>query len=348
MPPGRILIVRLSAIGDTIHSLPLAAALKRECPDCFLGWVTECPSAPLLADNPLIDWLHVLPKGWLKSPGRVLELRRRLRAERFDVAFDIQGLSKSAIAAWVSGAGTRVGFVRGEVREIAPFLDNRLVVPAGRHAVEITLSLLAGLGMVPPARPEFVLPPCRPQDTSAIDNALKDRKYSGGFVLLGPWASLAAKLWPLPRFVELARGIAARAGLPSLALGHGEKERRAVAAAVVHSEGIIALAPEVDAAGVAELARRARLFVGCDSFPLHAASATGCPSLGLFGVTDPLRLGPLAANSESVFEKLALPKSTRERRRLGQENMLALDAGKVLDRCLRILARSASAAPAII
>jgi ADP-heptose:LPS heptosyltransferase len=339
--PKRILIVRLSAIGDTIHSLPLAAALRREYPGCFLGWVTESPSAPLLADNPLIDWLHVLPKGWLKSPRLILELRNCLLAERFDTAFDIQGLSKSAIAAKLSGAGIRIGFVRGEGREIAPLLDNRLVIPAGRHAVEITLSLLAGLGVIPPVKPEFVLPPCRPQDALSIDNTLKDRKYSGGYVLLGPWGSLAAKLWPLSRFRELARGIAARADLPSLALGYGEKERQAVAAAAVQSEGTLALAPEVNAAGVVELARRARLFVGCDSFPLHAASATGCPSLGLFGVTDPLRLGPLAANSESIFGKLTLPKSTRERRRLGQENMLALDVGKVLERCLYILARTA-------
>ena len=72
VPPKRILIARLSAIGDTVHSLPLAAALRREYPDCLLGWGTESPSAPLLADNPLVDWLHVLPKGWLQSPGLIL------------------------------------------------------------------------------------------------------------------------------------------------------------------------------------------------------------------------------------------------------------------------------------
>ncbi|MDR1518632.1 MAG: lipopolysaccharide heptosyltransferase, partial [Planctomycetota bacterium] len=98
-PLSRFLIVKLSAIGDTVHSLPLATALRRFHPDCFLGWVTEQPSSELIAGNPLVDWSCILPKKWLKSPSRVWELRQRLREQSFDVSFDTQGLTKSAIAA---------------------------------------------------------------------------------------------------------------------------------------------------------------------------------------------------------------------------------------------------------
>lgn len=338
-PEPNFLIVRLSAIGDTVHSLPLAAALKRAVPGCRVGWVVEKPSAPLVENNPVVDWVRVLPKGWLKSPSLVRALRRDLKAQRFAVAFDIQGLSKSAVAARLSGAPVRIGFARGEAREIAPLLDNRLVQPRGRHAVDMTLSLLDGLGLPPPERAEFVLPPCGDADRAAIDAALSGAAYADGFFLMGPWGSFAAKLWPLERFLELAGALRRETGLRSLMLGHGDGERGRVAELAARDPDALAMAPDVSLTGVAELARRARGFAGCDSFPMHAAAAVGCPTLGLFGVTDPERLGPYGPNGHSVFERLTLLKSTRERRELGPGNMLALGVDKVLAACLDMMAR---------
>lgn len=333
----RILIVRLSAIGDTVHSLPLAAALRQAHPDAWLGWVTETPSAALVEGNPLLDWVRVLPKGWLKSPSRVRALRRDLRAQRFDAAIDVQGLTKSAAAAWLSGAAKRVGFVRGEGRELAPLLDNVLVTPAGRHAVDISLSLLAGLGVEAPLEPSFVLPPCSGEDMAAIDVAAGGGRCPDGFALLGPWGSFPSKLWPLERFLELGKALHARAGLAALMLGHGDVERGKVEMLAAESGGILSAAPDVSLAGVAELARRAALFVGCDSFPMHAAAAVGCRTLGLFGVTDPARLGPYGRFGRAVYERVTLVRSTRERRRLGPENMLALTVDKVLAAALSLL-----------
>ncbi len=337
--PLRILIVRLSAIGDTVHSLPLAAALRRRFPDCRLGWVTEAPSAALIEGNPLLDWTRVVPKGWLKSPGLVRSLRRDLRAERFDVAFDIQGLTKSAVAAWLSGAGTRVGFARGEGRELAPFLDNVLIAPRGTHAVDMTLSLFDALGAGDAGGAEFVFPACSAEDRRAIDGAAAGPAFAGGFLLLGPWGSFASKLWPIDRFLALAKTLRDATGLPSLMLGHGERERGEAARLAADSAGALSVAPDVGLAGVVELARRARLFIGCDSFPMHAAAAVGTPTLGLFGITDPARLGPYGANGHAVFEKVTLVASTRERRRLGPENMVALSTEKVFGAAMEILSR---------
>ena len=336
-PPPRILISRLSAIGDTVHSLPLAAALKKLYPACFLGWVVEKPSATLIQNNPLVDWCRVLPKGWLKSPSLVWNLRRELRAQRFDIAFDIQGLTKSAAVAWLSGAKIRIGFTRGEAREIAPLLDNRLVEPKGRHAIDMTLSLLAGIGAELPGSPEFILPPCPENDSMTINAILTNRRFANGFILMGPWGSFASKLWPLERFLELAGRIFEHSGLPSLMLGHGDRERGAVGQLAAATPNILSPAPDVSLVGVAELARRARLFVGCDSFPMHAAAAVGCPTLGLFGITDPERLGPYGPMGRSIYKRITLVKSTRERRTLGPENMLALDVDTVFDTCFTML-----------
>lgn len=333
----RILIVRLSAIGDTIHSLPLAAALKKAFPACHLGWVVEKPSAPLIVNNPLVDWARVLPKGWLKSPSQVRSLHSDLAEQRFRVAFDIQGLTKSAVAARLSGARLRIGFARGEAREVAPLLDNRVLQPEGRHAVDMTLSLIRGINLPIPKQAEFVLPPCGEPDGAAIDQMLAGERYESGFALLGPWGSFPAKLWPLERFGALAEKLLEATGLPSLMLGHGESERRQVEELARRFPGALAAAPDVSLTGVAELARRARLFVGCDSFPMHAAAAVGCMTLGLFGVTNPERLGPYGPTGRSVFDKITLVRSTRERRRLGPENMLGLTVEKVLSAALDML-----------
>lgn len=337
--PRRILIVRLSALGDAVHTLPLAAALRDLFPDCFLGWLSERPAEPLIADNPLLDWTHAVPKGWLKSPRQVWRLRRRLREQRFDIAFDVQSLSKSAIAAWLSGATTRIGFARGEGREIAPFLDTIRIRPMARHAVDMTLELLSGLGLKAPEPARFVLPPCPAGDKAKRDGLLREREkdLSRGFVLMGPWGSFGSKLWPLGRFLELAGKIHEAAQLPSLMLGHGERERNLVAELAGENPRALIPAPDVGLLGVAELARNAVMFVGCDSFPMHVAAAVGCPTLGLFGVTDPERLGPYGPNGRHIYERLTLTRSTRERGRLPPDNMLALTVDKVFHACLEML-----------
>lgn len=336
---ARVLIVRLSAIGDTVHSLPLAAALRAARPDAFLGWMVEEPAAALVVNNPLLDWVKVVPKGWLKNPAVVAGVRRDLKAQKFDVAIDVQGLTKSAAAAWLSGAKTRMTFIRGESRELAPWMDNLMIRPEGVHIVDKSLSLLRGLGIPVPARGEFVLPPCPDADRRAIDGFVAGIGGSGGYALMGPWGSFAAKLWPLERFLALAKLLRSRYGMVAVMLGHGVKERYAVDDLAERSGGALVAAPDVGLVGVAELARRARLFVGCDSFPMHAAAAVGCKTIGLFGVTDPARLGPYGPLGRAVYARLTLPPSTRERRRLDNANMAALGVEEVFAACGEMAAR---------
>jgi ADP-heptose:LPS heptosyltransferase len=202
--PERLLIIRLSSIGDAVHTLPLAAALRRLRPDAFLGWLVEEPASPLIVNNPLLDWWLVLPKGWLKKPYWLSRLRREAKAQRFEVAFDAQGLSKSAAAALLSGAPLRVGFTRGQAREIAPLLDNRLIPPPGRHMVANTLALITALGEKAPEEAELVLPPCPGPELNLIEDFLARPDLAGGFHLFGPWTSNISKCWPLEYYTDLA------------------------------------------------------------------------------------------------------------------------------------------------
>ena len=107
----RVLIVRLSALGDVIHGLPVACALREALPGATIGWVVEGRNGDLIEGHPAIDHVVRAPRGWWKSPLAVWRLRRELRALRFDVAVDLQCLTKSAVAAWLSGAGSSIAAI---------------------------------------------------------------------------------------------------------------------------------------------------------------------------------------------------------------------------------------------
>ena len=103
MPSPRILIVRLSAIGDVIQTMPVACALRQRFPQAMLAWAVQERAGGVLRGHEAIDELILLPRGWLKSPGGVWQLRRKLRDLKFDVAIDVQSLTKSAFLARLSG-----------------------------------------------------------------------------------------------------------------------------------------------------------------------------------------------------------------------------------------------------
>jgi ADP-heptose:LPS heptosyltransferase len=146
----RFLITRLSALGDCVHTLPLAAALRRHHPDAYIAWVAEAHVAPLLANHPAIDEVISLPRRWAKSLSTILGVRRRLQALDFAVAIDPQSLTKSAALAWASNAPMRIGFAGEFGREISQFLNNVLVPSRPVHAVDRYLTLLRPLGIERP------------------------------------------------------------------------------------------------------------------------------------------------------------------------------------------------------
>ena len=146
----RILIVRLTAIGDVIHTVPVLCALRRSLPHAEITWVVEGHAGDLIEGHPALDRLVRVPRKWLKSPRTVWAVRRQLRRLRCDVALDIQGLTKSAVAAWLSAAPRRIGFGGVDGRELSRLLNNRLVTPTSEHVIDRNLELLRPLGIADP------------------------------------------------------------------------------------------------------------------------------------------------------------------------------------------------------
>jgi heptosyltransferase-1 len=301
--PRSILILRTSALGDVVHCLPVASALRRAFPAARIAWVVEEPFLPLVASHPAVDEaIPVKLRRWRRTPldaptrREVFAFVRRLRALRPDVALELMGNHKGGILAWLSRARQRVGAVRASRREPSSVLWlNRLVVPRGEHAVDRALSLVSALE-VTPEPPDFaataLLPP----------RAGDGPGEPAGYVLLQPGAAWGNKRYPIEWWGTVARTLADARQRVCVLAGPGELPlANAVATA---SSGAAEPLDPGDLTALAAWLRGARLVLGGDTGPLHLAHALGVPVLALHGPTDPARHGPYGAPERALYRRL--------------------------------------------
>lgn len=298
-----ILIVKLSAIGDVIHALPAAAALKRELPGARLSWVVERSAAAILRCSPVVDRLvEIDTRAWRRSllrGGTQRELRARLsalRSEPADVALDMQGLLKSGFVARASGAPRRVGFATEALREPASrlFLTEQVEVDDSDHVIEKNLALARHLGVRADGPYEF--PILIPEQ---VERGLEARLPDAPFAVLNPGGGWWTKQWPPESFGRLAESLHAEHGIVSLVTyGPGEEELALRVAA--SSPGGHAAPFACSLAELVALARRSRVFVGGDTGPLHIAAAAGARVVGIYGPTSALRNGPFDPRDRAV------------------------------------------------
>lgn len=289
----KLLIVRLSSLGDVIHTLPVAANAHRAGGRVF--WVVEAAYRDLLAADPSVERvIEADTKGWRRrplSPGTFSEiagLRRELRAIAPDVTIDAQGLWKSAVISRFAGAPV-VGFSALSRREPASaVLGNRPVRPLARcHVVDQNLALAEAAGIpitnrFPDAR--FLLDRPAPEADAFLAGQARP------FALYHPGAGRPEKTWGEDRFAALARLLATSPGLsPVLSWGPGDESRVRRLAALAPEARVL---PALTLPALAHVIARASLLVAGDTGPLHLADALGTPTLALFGPTDPARNGP--------------------------------------------------------
>lgn len=338
--PRSIVIVKLSAIGDVLHGVPVAVAAKRAFPDCRIGWVVEGRAADVLAGHPAIDHLFRLPRGWLKSPSQVLGLQRQLRAFRADVAVDLQGLLKSGVATWLSGARVRIGHARPASRELAWLAYTHRVPATLPHVVERNCDLLAPLGVVA-TMPAFDMPHW-PVSRLRMQQWLQAQRLGGPPAIINPGAGWRSKLWPAERFAAVARGLSRRDGTPSVVVWAGDQERFVAERIVGDSLGAAILGPQTTLQDLGELARLARVFISSDTGPLHLAAAVGTPCVGLFGPVPGARNGPYGTQHACV-EPAAPLRPAWDDRKTDMLSMHAIEVDAVLAAAQNLLARAQAA-----
>jgi lipopolysaccharide heptosyltransferase I len=274
-----VLVFRLSALGDVIHTIPAVVALKNALPEANVGWVVERPYRDLVRTVTGVETIPVSMKKWgrafVSSRGEMFAARASMRG--FDVAVDFQGLIKSASLAWVSRARVRYGFDRDAIREgpAGVFLNRRVSVDPTLHIIEQNLALARAVAPTIGSVPEVDFA------SFAADPSGKLRELTDSVVLL-PGAGRPDKQWPPERFGEVARRIG---------------DRRVIAVWGPDEEALAAatgceVAPPTDLRELAWLLKNARLVIAGDTGPLHLAAALGTRVVALFGPTDPGRNGP--------------------------------------------------------
>lgn len=294
----RILIARLSHIGDCIATLPVACAIRTALPEATIGWVVESPSNQLLEHHPAIDELIVIPSGFVKRPRQLNAIRKRLKQFRPDVVIDPQSLMKSSLLGWLSGAKLRIGLARPAGREIAPLLNNKLINKTSTHIVDHSLELLKPIGIETP-KVEFRLP-ANTAAAKTIDKFIAQSDFQHRFVLINSGAGWASRRWPADRFAVVARHLAQQYQIPSVVAWAGEEEKKLAMQIIAESNGHAQIAPKTNLVELTELLRRSYFYLGSDTGPMHIAAAVGTTCLSLFGPTLPSYSGAYGSQHSSV------------------------------------------------
>ena len=283
----KVLVVRLSALGDIVHTIPAVAAIEAAHPGIAIDWLVERRHRPALD----LFAAGATPVE-IDAAGAWLATRRvvsRLRAARYDVAVDFQGLLKSAMLARLSGAKRVVGFARRALREpMASAFYTETIDPG--NAVHIIARNLALARAVGAATSEIRLP------LAAGDNMVSQRT---NVVVMNPGAGWPNKQWLPARFGQLASAIRQRHGLRSV-VTWGPGEESLAHAVVQASDGAADAAPPTSLASLMALLRSATLVVSGDTGPIHLAAAAGTPVVGIYGPTDPRRNGPWSPLDETA------------------------------------------------
>lgn len=334
----RICVVLLSGIGDVVHGLPVVNAIRRARPDARITWVVEPPAAPLLAPHPAIDRVVVFrKKDGLRG---VAALRRELNAERYDLTLNLNVYSKSVFPTLLSGAPVRVGFDRGRSAE-GVWLAATHRLPAGprKHTQDLFFEFLDVLGIE--AEPiEWRL------EATASERESAALPAGGPFAALVPASANAKKDWLPDRMAQVVDALHERHGLRTLLVGGpGDRETKLAAEVVAKAkhEPVWALGPGLRR--LLWLLPHARFVIAPDTGPVHIARALGVPVIGLYGHTNPWRVGPYRAYEDLWIDRYnepgAAPDASLREPKLGR--MEQIFAEDVLEKVAVALERYAPA-----
>ncbi|MFW6001018.1 MAG: lipopolysaccharide heptosyltransferase I [Halanaerobium sp.] len=302
--PEKILITRLSAIGDVIHALPVAYAIRKKYPNAQIDWLVEIKAAPLVNLNPYLDNVIVLPRqkwkkqlkeeGFIKTAKSFISFFKEMRSKKYDLNLDLHGLFKSAFSSYLIKPGLRMG--PGDGRELSSFFYHaKIDMPKKKkHQVERNLHMASALG----AENAVVnyglkISPVIKSRVSRLfekENIEKNKKL----IVINPFTTWESKNWFLERYFELAERL--------IELGYfiiftgSSNDREAINRFASKSDAYANLAGRTDLEELTEIYNRAELYIGGDTGPTHLAAAVGLTVVALMGPTDPETHGPYGDN----------------------------------------------------
>ncbi len=314
----RILIVKMSSLGDVIHALPTLYALKQNWPDAKITWAVHEQFGNVLPGQPWLDEVIYIDKKKLKSLSYLWHLRKELHSRHFDMCLDLQCLAKSALVSWLSGAPEKYGY--WELREGSGLVNKGLVGPNKMgHVIERYLDTVRALGGTVD-RIEF---PLRHDEEAKKSVQLKLTAFSGPYAVIVPGARWAVKEWPTQNFGALCKRLVDAGVTPVLAGAPSDVEKAAEVMAAAHESAttasgtageaatatassatgakVINLVGQTSLPELIELIRGCAIYISADTGPLHMANALQKPLVALFGTTSPDRTGPYGGDYVHVI-----------------------------------------------
>ena len=347
----RILMVRLSSMGDVIHALPAAAMLREAFPHATVGWLIEERWAELLCalstpragacspQRPLVNVIHAVNlKTWRRSLlsnhtwERIAAGLSDLRAHDYEIAVDFQGAVRSAILARWSGTPTIYGTTQPR-ENIASMWYSRPVISERTHVVEQYAEIAQTvIGHSRPV-PDAILP-CDPIAEENVNQRLRSMGITD-VAILNPGAGWGAKQWPAERYGEVAQALSGLGLRPII--NYGPREEALAKIAESTSAGT-AQALSFSVGELVALMRRARLFIGGDTGPMHLAAALHVPVVALFGPTDPARNGPY--HTQSIVLRHPDSVTSLSHRMERDKGLLAIPSSAVITAATKLLERS--------
>lgn len=328
----KILLLKPSSLGDVVHAFPVVRSLKRRWPDAELHWWIEAGLASLVESDPDVDGIFKFErKRWSRPSGwpSMFAMVRRLRAERFDLVIDLQGLARSGVFAWLANGAFSIGV--DDLRERAgAFYDVAVPRPSPEtHAVDWYLEVVRRLGVEPTATLPWLSP--RPEVAAGLEPRLELTKHR--WILLNPGARWWNKRWPVAAFRETLRRLAIEFPAHRFAVLGGKEDAELAREIILGApERTANLAGSTSLGELVEVIRACDLIVTNDTGPMHIAAALGRPMVALFGPTNPNRTGPYARQSDALREPLpcspCLSQSCRNPKQM--ECLTALTVERVL------------------
>lgn len=293
-----ILIVKLSAIGDVIHTLPSLAALRRLYPDSHITWVVEEAAAELVNNHPDLNeviisrrksWAKNLKNGQIRRPLReISSFRKELQKRPYDLVIDFHGLLKSSVIVFLSRGKRKLGY--DSLQELSGlFLNEKIPEDMNKHAVDRYLDFPRYLG-AKIDNVEFILPQNNDAEAKVQLLMSQYKLDDKNFIAINPIAYWETKLWDDDNFARLADLIKEKLNLKVVFTG-SEKETIDKITTGMATEGIN-LGGRTSLSELAYLYKKARFVITTDSGPMHLAAAVGTSVIALFGPTDPARTGP--------------------------------------------------------
>ena len=309
----KILIVRLSAIGDVIHCLPVLHALRRKFPNAYIGWVVEDKAADILINNPLLDKVYVLPKKKWEAQGltantikEFIHFVKLIREEKFDIAIDLQELFKSGLMTFLSGAKRRIGHAK--TREFADIFVNEKLKPHNifdpdKMIIERYLEPAKYLG-APTDEVKFSLPPVNQETKDYIDSFLKNFKEDRPLIVFSPATIWSSKHWIEAYWSELLEKLSLSYNVILIGSENDVNLINRITSSI-KSDNYLSLAGKTSLFQLIELFNRTDILIAPDTGPAHIANATDKPVIiTIFGSTSYKRSAPWGEKHAALSAEL--------------------------------------------